>query len=82
MGVLAVTIAVAMAVCAAPSSANLLAPLAHASPVAIAGDPSVRDVALPITESNDYSGSLGVLDGHIVVGSTTGRSPGTAVGLD
>ena len=69
---LGVTVAVAMAVCTAPSSVIRQALMANASPVATARAPSVRDVALPITEANDYSGSLGVLDGQIVVGDNSG----------
>ena len=69
---LGVTMLVAMAVCTAPSSVIRHALMANASPVATARAPSVRDVALPITEANDYSGSLGVLDGQIVVGDNSG----------
>ena len=69
---LGVTMAVAMAVCTAPSSVIRQALMANASPVATARAPSVRDVALPITEANDYSGSLGVLAGQIVVGDNSG----------
>ena len=76
-GALVVTVAVAMAVCAAPW-VSLQAPTASASPVATPGTSSVRDVALPISKANDYSGSLGVLDGHIVAGDNAG---GTACWL-
>ena len=52
--------------------------MAGASPVATPRAPSVRDIALPISVGGDSSGSLAVLDGHIVVGNNPG---GTACHL-